>query len=1049
MSLTNLNTLINASAQNTSQFKGLSAAYGILLGGAPTIDGYTTLINTNNSTNFGAGASGPTFNDENIYINTINALYQGNATAKANFDAIVSSAATIQDALTLVYNYVIPASARTEAGLNYFKSQASFYAGRAAELGVAGTNGTALVAFASLTKIAVDNDIGGLGDTINDLRAAVANGTAQIPQSGNVFTPLETADGTQFDADDAPGGGSNQGSTFTLTTAADNVLGTGGNDTINGVVTTTFQLTDAIDGGAGTDTLNIAAEIAAADVALPGASIKNVEIINARVLTSDGVVSNKLTIDASLTPNVTQIWSDRSTEKLAVTNLATGAMIGIRGDGVITNQNVDYAYATATTAQMIGIDGGTKAGNITATASTGVTTATITSTGAANTVGTIKLDSAGAGTVTSLTVDAATNLTATLTAADYAATAALVVKGAAAKVDLGATYNGKTIDASGLTAGGLTIALGTNTTSFKGGQGNDTVTSAAVGTTTAGAIDAGAGTGDRLVNAVATNIDSAAEGALYTNFEIFRNGAAATQDASLVAGITAVETSASGAGFNKMTAGQAAAVTNLVDNAGATFALTTATGTSDVLSVTLANATATASADLTTATVTGFETMNVVSSSGSSTDINALSFAAAGNLTALNLSGAKPISVSTTNITKGAAISAAGLTYVGATATDYALTLSGNLVKGSSVTGSGAADSLTTTAAITGTAGDFVTYDAGAGNDAISSTAAAINNASGANGSLKIEGGAGTDTLTLTDGASLTLVDANFQYITGVEKISYAVANKAIAITSGGFFDTNFKTGGVTFTLGDATNAQVNTVDLTSFTGAATVSLNASAATTQAQTITTGSGADTVTLLVAGTTTGAHTISTGAGNDTIKVTIDGTTITSGSVTINAGAGKDAITITGDSTANADTAVNTIVKVQEGHSTLVDFDTITGAVLSAAGAKQAFQLDFDGTASANVDVAASSVTGYTSGELTYTVTNGLLAFAGTAAATLTAAQKATIAQTVIIAADKAVAFVDGTDSYVFHNGATTDSLVKLAGVTLLGIDAATAGYIDIA
>ena len=173
-----------------------------------------------------------------------------------------------------------------------------------------------------------------------------------------------------------------------------------------------------IDGGAGTDTMNLIAEIAAADVALPAAAVKNVEVINARVLTSDGLVSNKLTVDASLIPGVTQVWSDRSTEKLAVTNLANGAAVGMRGDGVVTNQNIDYAYQTATAAQTIAIDGGTKAGDITATSSVGVTTATVTSTGAANKVGTIKLDSAGANTVTSLTVDAATNLEATLTADD-------------------------------------------------------------------------------------------------------------------------------------------------------------------------------------------------------------------------------------------------------------------------------------------------------------------------------------------------------------------------------------------------------------------------------------------------------------------------------------------------------------------------------------------------------------------------------------------------------------------------------------------------------
>ncbi len=75
MPLVDLKNLMNANAQNLSQVKGLSAAYGILLGGTPSIDGYTFLINANNTSNFGAGATGPRFNDENIYINTISMLF--------------------------------------------------------------------------------------------------------------------------------------------------------------------------------------------------------------------------------------------------------------------------------------------------------------------------------------------------------------------------------------------------------------------------------------------------------------------------------------------------------------------------------------------------------------------------------------------------------------------------------------------------------------------------------------------------------------------------------------------------------------------------------------------------------------------------------------------------------------------------------------------------------------------------------------------------------------------------------------------------------------
>ncbi len=190
-------------AGNLSQLKGLSAAYSVLLGGIPSLDGYDFLIKNNNATNFGAGA-GPVFNDENIIINTLNALYQGNPIAKAAFNGIVGGGPAGADILSAVYNYVIPASFRSDAGLAYFKSQEAFYTARAAELGIPGAAGAAVVAFAALTKIAVDNKIGGLGDSLNDLISSINNGTAAIPQNATTFTDLEVADGTEFDTNDTP-----------------------------------------------------------------------------------------------------------------------------------------------------------------------------------------------------------------------------------------------------------------------------------------------------------------------------------------------------------------------------------------------------------------------------------------------------------------------------------------------------------------------------------------------------------------------------------------------------------------------------------------------------------------------------------------------------------------------------------------------------------------------------------------------------------------------------------------------------------------------------
>lgn len=243
MSLNDLKAALSE-ASNLSQFKGLSAAYGTLLSGIPSLDGYANLIATNNSTNFGAGP-GPVFNDENIIINTLNALYQGNSTAKTAFNAILADVNAGGDLLTAVYNYVIPAASRTQAGLDYFKSQSGFYTARAAELGIPGETGAAVVAFASLTKIAVDNGIKGLGDTLNDLISAVNNGSAVIPQGGTLFTSLETADGTQFDADDVPGAGSGPVYSISVSPSAVAEGNTGSGNQITYTVSRTGDVTKA------------------------------------------------------------------------------------------------------------------------------------------------------------------------------------------------------------------------------------------------------------------------------------------------------------------------------------------------------------------------------------------------------------------------------------------------------------------------------------------------------------------------------------------------------------------------------------------------------------------------------------------------------------------------------------------------------------------------------------------------------------------------------------------------------------------------------------
>jgi hypothetical protein len=195
-------TLPQLFAANPNTAMGLASAYEVLQAGVPNEAGFSFLINSAVSTNFGAGA-GVVFNQENIFINLVNNLVQGNADAKARFDALATGS-SLQEKVTSLYNSIIPASQQSADGLAFITRAdgLKFYQDVAAERGVAGTDGAAIVSLASLLKIAVTGDFG-IGNSVNDLVKAVAAGNAAIPATGTTLTPLETADGTAFDADDA------------------------------------------------------------------------------------------------------------------------------------------------------------------------------------------------------------------------------------------------------------------------------------------------------------------------------------------------------------------------------------------------------------------------------------------------------------------------------------------------------------------------------------------------------------------------------------------------------------------------------------------------------------------------------------------------------------------------------------------------------------------------------------------------------------------------------------------------------------------------------
>ena len=549
-----------------------------------------------------------------------------------------------------------------------------------------------------------------------------------------------------------------------LTTGPDNIVGTAGNDTVNGYLnttaastTTTLTAADVIDGGAGVDSLKLTVEGALAG-SLAAASISNVENFFIRDVAGAASTYNFGSINGEA-----QVWADTATNAVTFAALGAGTTVGIKGNNVLTNLgNVSFNMATAADAVSIAIDGGVKntvAPTITATAGT-ATAATISSTGAANTVGAVTL-SGGTNTVTSLTVNAATNLTAALVAADFAATAKLVVTGAG-KVDLGANFDGDTIDASANT-GGLTISTTTGVTkSVIGSAAADSVT--LIGSlTSAGKIDLGAGNDKLLTGAgaaiagtnvidggagtdsISASLINAANAAAIKNFENLDLSAATptSLDVELVTGsaITGL-TLAGGAG--------GATVTNVAAGvglsvSGANTGVTTigvkgaAAGTADTFAVTFAGAAATTApvaATITAGTVVlnGVETVSVASAGGANT-WNSIALTD-DKLKVVTITGDKNLD----------------LTFVGTNGTNTAVGAGGAV---NSIDGSAATGKLNiNTAGVTADdkAGVGLTVKGGSANDTITLAQKATVDAGAGNDTIKtaatggtLTGGAGND----------------------------------------------------------------------------------------------------------------------------------------------------------------------------------------------------------------------------------------------------------------------------------------------------------------
>jgi hypothetical protein len=308
-------------------------------------------------------------------------------------------------------------------------------------------------------------------------------------------------------------GGSTTDQTVALTTSQDNIVGGAGDDTIltivdgNTAANTTLTLGDVINGGAGTDTLNVTSSDAS--VSLAQASVSNVEVLNingdaAATVNGDTVELNDVAYTSAKIEGLAGADAGADTLAISGVNLATRLVLEDLSDvattitfedvtGTADSATIELSDVNGTTATADETDiiiGGVETQNVIVSAASDVahlslvdaTTVNITADAALILEEAVSFDAA---TALNITANADVTLNGS---ADLATDAAVTVSGSG-DVDLNSLENSEiTVDATALT-GGLTVTGAVATASITSGAGNDSVTAGAVTTN----VDLGAG----------------------------------------------------------------------------------------------------------------------------------------------------------------------------------------------------------------------------------------------------------------------------------------------------------------------------------------------------------------------------------------------------------------------------------------------------------------------------------------------------------------------------------------------------------------------------
>ena len=620
-----------------------------------------------------------------------------------------------------------------DAGASAFLTSAVAASGRGAALEAA---------IAALDGVAADDATYGAAKTTFD--SAIITSVSYSTNVANNST--DTAVLAAAITDEAVSAAATAGLSLALTTAVNTLTGSAGNDSFSGTQvftdggtsvsqadTATMTAADTMNAGDGVDTLVVTVtstnDLNGQDAVFAGATVTGMENVSLRNITT-AAAAEVLTVDAANLGGMTSLTLDRSSGATTVTNLDETTSLTIGGNGSVTlgattaTWDSDTAAVTATFA-----DGtkGTPAIALNGTAAT-LNTLTINSTGAANTTGAVSSD----GQITSATINAETGLTmSSLGVATNSGSQTLTISGAGA-VSLGALdADFATINAAD-NSGGVTATLSaTVAATFTGGSGGDKITTSTTGQT--GAVNGGDGTDTLLVNAT-VDLDTTAEGDVYTGFEILevQNGAAVDMDnvtGSTIASVV-IEDAAGTTAITDMSADQSQNVR--IDAANGAFTLgvkgATTVGTVDSLVIEVSDGDSTTAEAITTAadpTIAGVETITITATDDLTiadmtniSGLNRLVVSGPGDvsITSLALALGSNFSVDYSGLTKDTVLNLAGSTanpfaFTGSAKTD---TVSTSVVGGSNITTGDDEDSITMQAITAGSSETVITLGAGA-----------------------------------------------------------------------------------------------------------------------------------------------------------------------------------------------------------------------------------------------------------------------------------------------------------------------------------------------